>query len=179
MHTRRSRRLAGEYSSASSTCPAYTARLGSTPRPDKQTNSQEIYCWGVLPGWKQGPTCRRRVAGEYSLARHAHNISGARGWGVLPGLVEHQGDIVAFYMQGWGVLPGPAMAQDMAGEYSWAYCFLGTSYHLRRMLHTRWLVTPWPQCPYLGGERGCGRVVGWGAWVRPAGCGRLAGAQGS
>ena len=64
----------------------------------------------------------------------------------------------------------------MAGEYSWAYCFLGTSYHLRRMLHTRWLVTLWPQCQYLGGERGCGRVVGWGAWVRPAGCGRLAGA---
>ena len=51
------------------------------------------------------------MAGEYFLARHAHNISGAHGWGVLPGLVEHKRDIVAFCMQGWGVLPGPAMRQ--------------------------------------------------------------------
>ena len=64
----------------------------------------------------------------------------------------------------------------MAREYSLAYYFLATSYHLLLILPTGWLVTPCPRCQDLGGERGCGRVVGWGAWVRPAGRGRFAGA---
>ena len=77
------------------------------------------------------------MAGEYSPAKHAHNIDDVCGWGVLPGRMEHQGGKAREYSlaqplgssktwlgstprpshlgqarYGWGVFPGPA------GEYS-------------------------------------------------------------
>ena len=60
--------------------------LGSTLRSHGREHG-----WGVLPGWTLRPTPTRCMAGEYSPARHAHNVGDVCGWGVLPGRMEHQG----------------------------------------------------------------------------------------
>ena len=106
--------------------------LGSTLRSHGREHG-----WGVLPGWTLRPTPTRCMAGEYSPAKHAHNIDDVCGWGVLTGRMEHQGGKAREYSlaqplgssktwlgstprpshlgqarYGWGVFPGPA------GEYS-------------------------------------------------------------
>ena len=91
-------------------------------------------------------TCK---AGEYSPARP---LGSSKTW---LGSIPRPGHL-AQARHGWGV-------------------FLGLLLPLATLL-TRWLVTRWPRCQSLGGERGCGWFVGWGAWVRPASRGRSAGA---
>ena len=103
------------------------AWLGSTPRPDAETDTHEMHGWGILPGRTPRPTPTRCRAGEYSPAQPLVLL----GW--LPPLAT----LLTRYtheMHGWGVLPGrtlrPTPTRCRAGEYSPAHLYSWAGYFL-------------------------------------------------
>ena len=92
------------------------AWLGSTPRPDAETNAHEMHGWGVLPG---------RMHSESEELFQGH--SGQAWLGSTP---RPDAETNSHEMQGWGVLPGPLVLLGWLPPLA--------------MLQTRWLVTRWP-----------------------------------